>query len=189
MLCFHVETIDLHLYRVVNQHPVYAGWCDDTPAVNLVLIAWSPAVVRLSYQRENLTYRYESREESNPYGCESIDEQGRACGEGVVKTPAPRTLRAMRNFAIKKSPPHGQNHARGGCPHALMGVGLRPETGHCEPTQRDASDWATLTGLSPIHVRERLNAPLPLNTDSGAPAFLARLMTVTFGIDLSTSSV
>ena len=104
MLCFHVETIDLHLYRVVNQHPVYAGWCDDTLAVNLVLIAWSPAVVRLSYQRENLTYRYESREESNPYGCESIDEQGRACGEGVVKTPAPRTLRAMRNFAIKKAP-------------------------------------------------------------------------------------
>lgn len=72
MRFFHVETIDLHLYRVVNQHPVYAGWCDDTPPTNLVLIGGSPAVARRSEQRKNLTYRYESREESNPYGCESM---------------------------------------------------------------------------------------------------------------------
>ena len=58
-------------------------------------------------------------------GASQLIEQVRACGEGAVKTPAPRTLRAMGNFAIKKSPPHGLSHARGGCPHAYVGVGLR----------------------------------------------------------------
>ena len=122
-------------------------------------------------------------------GASQLIEQVRACGEGAVKTPAPRTLRAMRNFAIKKSPPHGLNHARGGYPHAFMGVGLRPETGHCEPTQRAASYLAMRDGLSPIHVMERSFAPLPLYTDSGAPMIRAMLQTVTAAISASTSSV
>ena len=89
----------------------------------------------------------------------------------------------------REKPPHAPECMRGRrlAPYQVRGRRLR--ACYYEPTQRFASDWATLTGLSPIHVRERLNAPVPLYTDSGAPAFLARLMTVTFGISMSTSSV
>ena len=106
-------------------------------------------------------------------------------------------------FCDKKSPPPtqgGGRTARGESSHApecMRGRLLAPyevrgrrlRACYYEPTQRDASDCATRVGLSPIHVRERAIAPLPLYTDSGAPAFLARRMTVTAGISASTSSV
>ena len=136
-------------------------------------------------------------------GATQFNEQGRAQCEGVVKSPAPRTLRAMCDFAIKKSPPPtqgGGRTARGESSHApecMRGRLLAPyqvrgrrlRACYYEPTQRVASYLAMREGLSPIHVMERSFAPSPLYTDSGAPMIRAMLQTVTVAISASTSSV